>query len=176
MLTIHDLLEDSQYKEFFCKVPELPPHLTAPGKTPWRLIVQLKGEHHWRMKSFASYAQAFKALKKLLPRVHDAAINCGGFGFEPPQRVVRVKGKYFVGQDGVKRQVTKLVTWKPKIPMDEFEEHYWCPYCRRPTAFRYFTQHPILTKRRLGGLGVDPSVRRCSICGASENIIPLKRK
>lgn len=175
MINIHDLLQDPHYKEFFCKVPNLPPHLKAPGKQPWRLIVQKKGEHHWRMKRFASYQDAFKALKKLLPQVTDATINCGGLQFEPPQRVVRIKGKYFVTASGKKQQVTRMVTWKPRIPADEaFEEHYWCPYCRRPTTFRRFNHHPILSVKRLGGLGVDPSLLRCSICGASENIVKLK--
>jgi RNase P subunit RPR2 len=45
----------------------------------------------------------------------------------------------------------------------EDEEHHWCKYCRRPTVFKYYTSH-----KRLGT--VDPWVRRCCICGASERI------
>lgn len=175
MITIHDLLKDSQYKEFICKVPKLPPHLTQPGKEPWRLMVKLKGEHHWRTKRFATYKEAFSALKKVLPRAADATINCGAMQFDPFTRVVRVKGKYFINAKGQKIQKTKLITWMPKMPEGEFEEHYWCPYCRRPSVFKYFTQHHALPLRRTGGIPIDPAVLRCSICGASENIVRLRR-
>lgn len=157
-------------------MPELPPHLTAEGKLPWRLMVQLKGEHHWRTKRFATYKEAFTALKKLLPRAADATINCAAVQFKPPMRVVRVKGKYFTDKKGNKTQVTRLITWAPRMPEFEYEEHHWCPYCRRPSTFKYFVQHHALPLRRTAGMPIDPGVLRCSICGASENIVSLKRK
>lgn len=175
MLTIHDLLEDSRYKEFFCKVPNLPDHLTSPGRKPWRLYVLLKGESDWRTKDCATYAEAFKRLKKLLPRAADATINCPGFSFDPPVRIVRIKGKYKINSRGEKQQVTKMVTWKPRIPPDEYEEHEWCPYCRRPTVFKRYFKHHALKPRKVGGLPIDPAVLRCAICGASERIVTLRR-
>lgn len=175
MLTIHDLLEDSRYKEFLCRVPALPPHLSADGKLPWRLLVQLKGEKHWRTKRFATYPQAFRALKKLLPNAHDAVINCPGFAWDPPKRIVKVKGKYFTDKKGNRTQVTKMIAWAPRMPVGEFQDHHWCPYCRRPTVFARFMQHPVLTVKKLGGMGIDPTLLRCSICGVSENIVSLKR-
>lgn len=173
MLTIHDLLEDSRYKEFFCKVPKLPDHLTE-SRLPWRLYVQYKGDHRWRTKDFPTYQAAFKALKKLLPRAHDAAINCKAFPHQPPLREVRIKGKYFTGADGKKQQVTKLVKWKARIPDGEYEEHHWCPYCRRPTVFQHFTRHHALSNKKTAGIPIDPTLRRCSICGTSERLVSIR--
>lgn len=171
MITIHDLLKDTTYKQFICQQPSLPPHMTRALK-PWRLMVQLKGEQHWRMKRFGTYSEAFKAMKKILPRAADATINCPALGFVAPTRVVRIKGKFHTNG----QQLTRLVTWKAAMPMGEFEEHHWCPYCRRPSVFKRFRRHHALQGNAIGGLPIDPSLLRCSICGASENIVSLRKK
>lgn len=173
MITLAELLKDPDYKEFFCSIPTLPDHIT-PDKKPWRLMVLLKGEHHWRMKRFGTYREAFKALKKVLPRAADATINCPGFDFQPPTKIVRLKGRYRITKRGKKVQLTRTITWKPKMPIGEYDEHHWCPYCRRPSVFRRFDAHPALPSRKIAGLGVDPALLRCSICGASENLVNLR--
>lgn len=175
MLNIHDLLADPVYREFLTKRPTLPKHYTSANK-PFRLYVLLKKDHKWHSKRFGTYDEAFTALKKYLPHASDAAINCPGVGFSPPQRIVRIKGKYFTNAKGEKDQVTKLVVWLPKVPDGEFEDHNWCPYCRRPTVFRRFTRHHALPVSRTAGVPIDPTLLRCSICGASEAIVPLRRK
>lgn len=183
MITIHDLLKDPKYKEFFCQIPELPEHMTwNPESKPWRLYVKLKGEGHWRAKDYHTYKEAFLKLKRILPRVNDAAITSKAKPFDPPHRVVRVKGKFqmnkqnqfVLDKQGNKKPITKLVFWKPQMSPDEFEEHHWCPYCRRPTVFKYFLTHHALTPRKLGGMGIDPSLKRCLICGSSERIVNLR--
>ena len=174
MITIFDLLEDEDYKAFFIKNVKLPPHLLN-GKR-WRLWVQLKRNRQWKKKDFASYADAFKYFRASRDHILDAAIGCPGYEFKPPSKVVRVKGKYHVGNDGVRRQVTKLVTWKPKLPLGEEEAHNWCPYCRRPTVFRQFSKHHALLASHTGGVGIDNRLLRCTICGASENIVNLRKK
>lgn len=174
MITIAELLKDPAYKAFFCTVPELPAHFT-PDKKPWRLMVLRKGEHHWRMKRFGTYREAFAALKKLLPKVADATINCPGLDFQPPTKVVFLKGKYRITGRGKKIQLTRTTVWKPKMPMGEYDDHHWCPYCRRPSVFRRFATHPALPSRKLGGVGVDPTLLRCTICGASENLVNLRK-
>lgn len=174
MLNIHDLLEDPKYKEFICQKPAIPPHLTGGDQKPWRLYALLKSDHTWRVRRFATYSEAFKYLKRVLPLASDATINCGAFTSPPPTRVVRIKGKYMLDSNNIKRQVTKEVAWKPVMPMGEFQEHIWCPYCRRPTVFDFFSKHHALTPRRTAGIPIDPTVLRCSICGASERIINMR--
>lgn len=165
-LTIHDLLEDPQYKAFFCKIPVLPESPSI--KPPWRLFIQLKGDKRWRIKDFDTYPEAFNFLKKKLKAgvVHDAAIHCRRFSYPPPVVMKRIRGKYVRGSDGKERPATKRADWKPKLP-DDLERHDWCPWCRRPTVFKYYTRHHALQKI---GLPIDPSVARCNICGASTRI------
>lgn len=175
MLTIHDLLEDATYRAYIKRRPHLPAHYT-PDKLPFRLMVKLKGEPQWRMRRFGTYDEMFLAFKKLLPKLQDAALQIPGTGDTPPNRVVKIKGKFFTNGKGERLQVTKLVPWQPKIPADEFEEHHWCNYCRRPTVFKRFTRHHALSARKTGGVPIDPSLHRCTICGASENIVNIRRK
>lgn len=171
MLTILDLLEDPKYKEFFCKVPKLlRPDQDTP---PWRVYVQLKKDpKRWRTKDFYSYTSAFKFLKRLLNAgvVHDGTIHCRRQSFKPPQRLVRVKGKFLTGPDGKKRQVTRLVTWVPKIEGTDSNDYRWCPYCRRPTKFSYYTKHPAVSPL-ISGLPLDASIKRCHICGVSTRML-----
>ena len=183
MLSIHDLLEDPKYKEFFCKVPPMPDFIKEnPDTNPWRLYVKLKKDGSWRSRDFHTYKEAFVKLKSMLPKVSDAAITCKSKGFTPPYRVVRIKNKYQTNRqggyvldaEGNKKPITKMVFWKPRIPADEFEDHIWCPYCRRPTVFRYFISHHALPIRKLGGIPIDPTVLRCAICGASERLVNLR--
>ena len=175
MLTIHDLLEDPQYKEFFLQVPKIPDVAKHPSMTPpWVLYVKLKTDRKWHKKRFWKYTDAFKRFKQLLKdnRVEDAAIHCSRFTFAPPIKLVRIKGKFIKGSDGKLRQATRYVVWKPKLPFDEIEEHLWCPYCRRPTVFKYYAKHAALAHL---GYAIDPTVRRCAICGSSTRIIDYKR-
>lgn len=168
MITIVDLLDDPTYKEFFCQVPKL--LRPAQDDYPWRVYVQLKKDKKWRRKDFYSYSAAFKFLKKLLAAdlVYDAAIHCRRQFFSPPKKIVRVKGKYLVGSDGVKRQVTRVVTWAPKLEGTDSNDYRWCGYCRRTTTFKYYASHPAL---RSLGMPIDQSVKRCHICGVSTRML-----
>lgn len=167
MLTIVDLLEDPIYKAYFCRVPKLP--ATTSISPPWRLYVLKKGEKQWRRKDFPTYTAAFKTLKKMLKQgvVKDAAIHCKRMSFAPPVRMMKIRGKYVRGSDGVNRPAKKRVDWQPRVPGDIFDEHEWCPWCRRPTVFNYYTKHPALNRL---GMPIDPSIPRCCICGASKRI------
>lgn len=170
MLTIHDLLGDERYKKFFCRVPTLP---EGHSELPWRLAVQMKPHGPWAVKDYATYQEAFKKLKANLSRVNDAAIISKASPFTPPTKVVRIKGK-FIERRGKKIPVTRAIPWAPVIPPDEFEVHTWCPYCRRPTVFKRFIVHPVLTRRRLNGIPIDPDIERCSICGASARLVNIR--
>lgn len=162
MITIKELLRDPQYRTFFTKVPELPEHYTLDNK-PWKLIVMKTGESKWRSKRMGTYQEAFAGLKKMLPMIDNAAINCPALGFRPPTRTVRIKGKF----DSRGRQVIRTTLWIPQISGD-MEPHNWCPHCRRPTIFRF----AIMNNTRQFAASV-PALR-CTICGASDRIVNLR--
>lgn len=170
MLTIHDLLGDERYKKYLCQVPPNPPNSSS---TPWRLAIQKDAHGPWMSKDYETYREAFLKLKKHLARINDAAIISKSIPFDPPNKVVRIRGKY-LERGGKKIPITRSVPWSPMIPPGEDEIHHWCPYCRRPTVFRQFIVHPILTRKKLGGIPIDPEVDRCTICGASSRLVNLR--
>jgi len=171
MITLEELLQDEDYKKFFLTVPKLPPHYR--GSQPWKLMILKEGETQWRTKKFNTYSEAFKALKKLRPTIADGLINSPGLDWQPPIKRYRVKGRTVkVGRKEV--PMIRLVTWKPMIAGD-MPQHHWCPYCRRPTVFSYFSVHPAMTKQRSNlGANVDPTLLRCGICAASEQLVNLR--
>lgn len=177
MLSIHDLLEDDIYKSFFCTPPKLPKGVKH--ATPWRLFIQRKSDGRWASKDFATYAEAFKRYRALAKKglVKDATINCRTFSFGPPKRTVRVRGKYVIDSKGKRVQVTQRINWEPLLDPADPHDYLWCPYCRRHTGFDYYTSHHALNHLKKQGIVLDPSERRCHICGASERLInPVSRE
>ena len=169
LISIHELLRDRQYREYFLKVPQLPPHYT-PSNMPWKLMVLKKGETHWRSKRFSTYQEAFGGLKVMPPSIRNGAINCPALDFMPPIKNYKVKGK-FVGNGHLRRPLIVTKVWKPQLT-DDMSEHSWCGYCRRPSIFRYATiQRP--SKGRFEFTHGEPEVR-CIICGASARILNLR--
>lgn len=167
MIQMSELVKDPTYKRFLQTKPKLPPiannkHLQ--NRPPWVVYVQVKVDGPWGKKEFWKYTKAFDFLKRCLKaNVHDATINNRRVPTDPPMRLVRIKGRYVVGSDGVRRQATTPMPWKPRLSGDDVG-HQWCPYCRRPTVFKFYSKHKALKEY------CDPSVRRCCICGASERI------
>lgn len=168
MMTMSELLEDKAFRSFMLTPPKTPEVARAKHLSPmWVVYVQKTAQGKWRRKAFRKYRKALEFMNRAIQLgYHDAAISNKRIGFDPPTRIVRVKGKYKVGTDGVKRQVTKIVQWKPKIPIGEDDEHNWCRACRRPTVWRHYSKHPALHQFPV----LDYSVRRCCICGGSERI------
>lgn len=166
MITLKELLRDPQYRTYFSKVPKLPAHY-KPENKPWKLMILKPGEKAWRTKRFGTYSEAFAALKKMLPVIEDATINCPALGFMPPIKTVRLKGK----TDKKGKPVLRTIVWKPQLT-DDMETHYWCPYCRRPSIFKIAT---IAPRMRNGYVLPSPEPKmRCSICGASDTLIDLR--
>lgn len=165
MLTINELLEDKQYKEFFLRQPEMPQVVKLHEHLrPWRVYIQREADGPWAKKDLRTYTEAFQLFKRLRPTIHDAAINSRSIGFAPPHRLVRIRGQYReVVRKGTKTkvQVTKLVVWKPSLPPEE-TGHTWCTYCRRPTVFKYFSKHHAFTGSELQ---ISADTLRCTICG-----------
>lgn len=117
-----------------------------PGPMPWRVWVQREKRGRWAYKDFATYREAFSFLAKHLKKWHDCALGCKARPFVPPQVV-----------DGPRKR-TRLPGSTTMLEL--YEDHDWCPFCRRPTRFGYFTKHHAMPK----GL-CTPYERRCSICG-----------
>lgn len=170
LITLKELLRDPQYRAFFTKVPKLPEHYTPENK-PWKLMILKPGEHAWRSKQMGTYQEAFRALKKLMPDIENAAINCRPLTFMPPTRTVRIKGKFETVR-GKQKPVIKTIIWKPQITAD-MADHNWCGHCRRPSIF---TMATTSAKRSASGFVSAPGgpAIRCVICGASDRIIDLR--
>ena len=177
MITLPELLDnDVRFAKYFQKVPRLPPVASRCSTPPWRILFKTHDHPGWMSRNARTYADAFRFIVPLYKKLEliDGAIVCRRMQFGPPQRIVRIKGKYTKNAQGESIQLTRLVDWKPQIPTDE-SWHNWCPYCRRPTVFAYFRKHHALPSNKDGkGVDVDPSVLRCSICGASERLVTLK--
>lgn len=170
MIPMSELIKDPAYREFLTTQPSVPAIAAQKRKgrsKPWVVYVQRERGGPWGKREFWKYTKAFAFFRLALKAgVHDCTINNRRVGFKPPQKWVRVKGKYVVGSDGKRRQVTKPVPWKPRAELLEGQpEHHWCKYCRRPTVFRYFRKH-----KALEGVDIDSTVPRCCICGASARI------
>jgi len=179
MIPMSELLKDPAYRRFITRLPEVPTPANNKVLSPmWVVYVRLKPDSPWKRKSFRSYKKAFKFFNKARKvGVYDLAINNKRIYYDPPSRFVRIKGKFVIGSDGVKRQATKLVEWKPRLSAED-ADHEWCGYCRRPVEFKYYNKHAAIKRPdSLWDIPLDNSVRRCCICGASERIaIPWQHR
>lgn len=166
MITLKELLRDPQYRAFFIKPPRLPDHY-LPANRPWKLLVLKPHEDVWRSKRYGTYTEAFAGLKKMLPIVDNAAINCPALSFQPPSKTVRLKAQF----DKKGNQLLRTIWWKPQITAD-MDHHDWCPHCRRPSIFQVATLARKANDHLLPIVG--EGALRCMICGASERIIDLR--
>ena len=165
-ITIHELLKDPQYREYFLKVPKLPEHYSQ-SQLPWKLMIKKRGELKWRTKRFATYKEAFEGLKQLLDVCEDAVINCPSLAFDPPFKTYVVKGKL----DKKGYPLKKSRVWKPKLDAD-MDQHFWCGHCRRPTVFAY----RAMGARRVGSYVMPPGDTqfRCLICASSDRVTDIR--
>jgi hypothetical protein len=174
LIPMSELVKDPTYRRFLetkPKTPRFSRDQKMQSSPPWVVYVQREQDGKWGKKEFWKYSEAFKFFRGWLKKgAHDATINNKRYPTPPPERLVRIKGKFVTDSKGVRRQATKYIKWTPRLtPEDPL--HHWCMYCRRPTVFKYFTKH-----KRLGQM-IDPTVRRCCICGASERIaIPANER
>ncbi len=172
MIQMSELLKDKVYRGFLEREPRMPSDFyrnkRMQASPPWVVYVQREVEGKWGKREFWKYSKALKFLYRALELgVHDAALNNKRIPSPPPRKFVRIRGKYVVGSDGVKRQATKPIAWYPKLDGSD-EQHEWCQFCRRPTVFKFYAKHKRLTL-------IDRNVRRCCICGASERIAIPRR-
>lgn len=139
-LSAKALLRDPIYKKWAMKSPKL----KSKGRgDPWRLYI-LKKNGRWAKKDFPTYAQAFNWMAKNLSEYADIVIHSKRLPFAPP--VVKYRGK-------------KTYWPSPK-------GYRWCPYCRRPTIFKYFRSHHAIPH-------IAPWYKRCNVCGIRAESIKL---
>lgn len=145
---IHDFLKDPVYRKWFAKKPALLP--SDNFSPPWWLYVQKKEEGPWSRAEVKDYATAYKWVAERLGRLNDFAITSKRRTYIPPvYRPVKANGK----------RAAQKVYWA-NYP----QSHSWCPYCRRPTVFRYFEKHHADSEWRKRFLG-PAQEKRCTICG-----------
>jgi hypothetical protein len=141
-LTFRELLKDPIYKQWVTRVPNVYPGDTV--KPLWGVWIQMP-DRKWIVlhPHPQSYIKTFNSLiRGLKEGALDGAISSTNRGWMPPRVSRKVAGK---------RQVSRY-----NMP----PEHQWCPYCRRPTIFGYFTRHHAIP------FAVNVEHQRCRICGA----------
>lgn len=167
MITLPELLEDKAFRKFFERQPSIP--VVKRTTPPYRIWVQKEPRGRWAKKDVGSYQSAVRWFDKNLELIYDGALAIPSTQTAPPKRLVRVSkdGKPVLvrNADGTKTQKIKEVLWVPRIPADE-RKHLWCPYCRRPTVFAWFSKHHNQPKV------LQPEYSRCTICGLREESLP----
>lgn len=134
-VTLSELLKDPVYRRWFAQVPrEL-------DRTRWRVYVKAKKKKPWQKRDFTAWPEAYRFVEKHWEQWYDCVLICRNDPYRPP--VIRMNGR---------RQYHTEVT--------QMDGHIWCPYCRRPTVFGYFTEHHAFVTTK-----PVPWRKRCGICG-----------
>lgn len=145
VITLQEQLKDPLFRKWMTKVPTL----TVIGtRDPWWVYVQREVDGPWARAGFPRYGDAYRFLVSRLKTSADLALNCSRQEFKPP--IVKVQGK---------RRYHLPGPWAPSGGQ-------WCGHCRRLVEFKFFSRHHALR-----GINVDPSARRCVICGVRQNSI-----
>lgn len=140
-----------------------PKNLPVPISPAWWVYGKRTDQSKWGRREFETYKEAFSYVKPRLREYHDISITCKRKAFLPPGRLVRIKRggqPVMVKTPTGMRQKTKLVPIQPP------PGHLWCMYCRRFTIFTWFHTHHALRGEQ--AYLMDPTVRRCCICGVRE--------
>jgi hypothetical protein len=146
---ISELLLDPVYRKWL----KTPPVGGWPDWTKWRVYAQVKEGGGWAKKDFNTFVPAYNFLARNVKEWHDAALVCRNKECRPPVVYLGNKRQYHA-------------------PVLSFPGHVWCPYCRRPTVFGFYTKHHAFS-----GMSLDPMPdrKRCGICGISETAIKVYR-
>jgi len=137
-----ELIEDSVFSQWFDRAPY------ETEFTRWRVYVKVKRKSPWQKRDFLTWKKARKFVRKHSDGWYDVVLTCKNDGYRPP--VVRV---------GRKREYY--------APMLTLQGHMWCPHCRRPSVFGWFTKHHAFT----GHFKPIPWRKRCGVCGIAEEAI-----
>jgi hypothetical protein len=140
-IQMRELLRDPLYRRWFTQPPK-----KLPGDR-WRVYAQVKTDGPWSKKDFSSWREALRFFAEHHREWHDAALTCRNRAFRPPT----VSDKL-----GRRRNY--------HAPSVTLQHHIWCPYCRRPTRFGYFSRHHNLPN-------CLPYKLRCIVCGIAEDAV-----
>jgi len=142
-LTFAELLKDPIYKQWVIRVPVVHPGDTRPQPL-WGVWIQGPNGRWFKESPHPeSYIKSYNHLIRALKfGALDGAVNSSNRGWTPPRVRRKVNTK------------STLTSWE--MP----PEHQWCPYCRRPCIFGYFTRHHAMP------FDLSRQFQRCRICGA----------
>lgn len=169
-VTFKELLQDKIYKEWVRRPPQF--RIPPTAANPWRVWVQRRRNGPWAKKDYPTYASAFNRLiREFRDGAFDGAVGCPSRTSPRPmvkrgyKKLIR-DGKIVIDpKNGKPMLIPKRVRWV--VP----ENHFWCPYCRRPTRWGYYSKHHALPKglQLFGTLLGDEM--RCRICGVRRSFV-----
>ena len=143
---------------------QLPQVYNLPGSAPsWRVYAQKHDGGGWAMKDFQQYKEAFAFFKANRNKYHDMSITSKRRSYDPPGRIVRITRN---GQPVMVKTPTGTHQQTKLVPIAAPADHRWCMFCRRFTVFGWFNSHHAF--RGEMKLMMDPSIRRCTVCGIRE--------
>lgn len=143
-VSLKELVRDPIYRQWL----KTPPVGGFPPYTRFRIYAQRERDGRWGKKDFGNFKDAYNFLAANYKGWHDSALCTINYVCRPP--VVRVDGR---------RQY-----YAPVLTIDG---HKWCPHCRRPTVFDYYSEHHAFT----GHFKPLSFKQRCGICGIAETAI-----
>jgi hypothetical protein len=139
------LLDNKLYREWFYTKPPVA-NIKAPTYR-WIVYAQKKEGGSWAKVDKPSYRTALKTVDQLLELDYwDLAIHSRRRAYPRPTKMHPRTG----------------LPARMKLPGG----HVWCPYCRRPVLFKWFSKHHAF---RSIDQKFDPSKLRCTICGISDS-------
>lgn len=155
---LRELLRDPTYRKWFA----LEPTFAREKWVTWRVYARVSRDKGWAKRDFVTWKAGFDFLAKNLGAIYDGALTCKNQPSRPP--VVSVPAVKTV--DGKKISYRKRQYYSAVLT---YPGHLWCPYCRRPTVFGYFTTHHAFT----GKFRPLPYKLRCGICGIARDAIKI---
>lgn len=167
MIPLAKLLEDKTFERYFTRTPHLYPIQAEPNRQTWRVWIKTTPTTSWRKRDVTNYQVGVRTILDRIDDIHDAALQCRGRSYGPPDRRIRLMsgGVPLLTADG-KPQV-KVSPWRVRDDLTRrYGRHDWCFQCRRPTVFAYFANHHAFRGTILESFASN-DVRRCALCGIS---------
>jgi hypothetical protein len=143
-VTLRHLVGDPIYRQWL----KTPPLGGFPAYTKFRVYAQRERGGLWAKRDFDDFKTAYNFLAKHIREWHDAALVARNHTSRPPVVNINGKRRYYV-------------------PILAIDGHRWCPHCRRPTVFDFYSKHHAFPPH----LKPLPFKRRCGVCGVADTAI-----
>lgn len=161
-VTTKELLGDKYYAAWFAKPP--PEDNAAISSKRWVVWIEAK-PGQWTSRRFRNWKKAQKFFRAHQADYYD--ITLVDMRPHKPPLLRRDSGRRH--KNG--QPIYETFWW----PFPAFVEpgHKWCPYCRRPTVFRYYRNHHALVRIAPSGvrLPIDHTKLRCRVCGVGWDFV-----